>query len=708
VTLPDNNRREDGSDAFASNAALRSRLKSVSGRPQRPSNPPVRPQQSAAKQATSAPSAPPRRASRLHPPLTSEPQPQPLTPTPETTSDRACPQASNDGPGPTQRGAETTSDTLRDTLKQLQVDRNGELWAALMESRPALVAVATFSFLINLLMLTGPLFMLQVYDRVMTSGSMPTLVALGALTAGIYAIIGAFELIRSRVVVRIGREFDVRIADRVFLAAMRRSTFGQRTATAALRELDNIRQFVSGPGPLAIFDAPWTPIYLLIVFALHWVLGLAAVAAAIILLTLAYMSERSSRDPLLQGASKQAASLETAEIGQRNAESLLAMGMADAYRNRWQSRNAEALAWQTLAADRLGGVTATTKTLRLAFQSMMLGIGAALALNNEISAGTIVAATIIFGRALAPVEQVLGQWRSLLKAVDSFGKVDDLLKKEPEPAARTQLPRPRGHITVNGLRIASPDTKKLIVANLTFEARPGELLAVIGPSGSGKSTLTRALVGLWPPAAGSIRLDGAALDQWDRDALGQHVGYLPQSVELFSGTVRENISRFRTDVPDAAIIAAAQAAHAHDLILGLPNGYDTELGEFGALLSAGQRQRIALARALFDQPVLVVLDEPNANLDHAGDEALAAAIDGMRRRGQTVVIVSHRTQAIRQANKLLYLDKGLQRAFGPRDSVLAQIKGERSGATQAQQNTTARPPVAPRAQTAPAQAGGTR
>lgn len=575
----------------------------------------------------------------------------------------------------------STSDTIKDTLRRLKVDRDGELWAALMDSRTALIAVATFSFVINLLMLTGPLFMLQVYDRVMTSGSMPTLVALSVLTAGIYLVIGTFEMVRSRVVVRIGKEFDVRIADRVFLAALRRSTLGQKTTTAALRELDSIRQFVSGPGPLAIFDAPWTPIYLLIIFAFHWILGLAATVGALLLLTLAYVSERSSREPLLQGATKQAASLEAADVGQRNAESIIAMGMTDAYRKRWQETNVEALAWQSLASDRLGAVTATTKTLRLAFQSMMLAIGAALALNNEISAGTIVAATIIFGRALAPVEQALGQWRSLLRAVDSFGKIDDLLKKQPEPPPRTELPRPTGHLSVASLRIASPETKKLILANVSFDARPGELLTVIGPSGSGKSTLTRALVGLWPPVAGSIRLDGAALEQWDPDALGCHIGYLPQTVELFSGSVRANISRFRESVADDKVIAAAKAAHAHDLILGLPCGYDTELGDFGGLLSAGQRQRIALARALYDDPVLIVLDEPNSNLDRAGDEALAAAIDGMRARGQTIIMVSHRVQAIGQADKLLYLDKGLQRAFGPREAVLAKIKQAESART---------------------------
>ncbi|MEM1306956.1 MAG: type I secretion system permease/ATPase [Pseudomonadota bacterium] len=590
-------------------------------------------------------------------------------------------------PGPSRTGGGTSApkatpsgavnsgrNAVRQKLELLRLNRDGELWYALMQGKRALIATAAFSFTINLLMLTGPLFMLQVYDRVMASGSMPTLIALSLLTAAMYAAIGAFEFIRSRVVVRLGQEFDSRIADRVFKAALRRSVFGQRTSTAALRELDSIRQFVSGPGPLAIFDAPWTPIYLLIIFAFHWVLGIAATVGAIILLVLAYVSERSSRAPLMEAATKTSEAQDMADVGQRNAEVIAAMGMVDAYRQRWQVVNGEAVAWQGMAADRLGAVTATTKTLRLAFQSMMLAVGAALALNNEISAGTIVAATIIFGRALAPVEQALGQWRGMLRAADSFQKLDDLLKKEPEPQQRTSLPQPRGVVEVSNLRVAAPETRKLILASINFSIEPGKMLAVVGPSASGKSTLSRALVGLWPPSAGTIRLDGAALDQWGPDALGRHIGYLPQSVELFSGTVAENIARFDQNAKDAQIVEAAKRAHAHELILGLPDGYQTQLGDFGAHLSAGQRQRLGLARALYSDPVLVVLDEPNSNLDRAGDNALSAAVDGMRARGQTVVLVSHRVQAIGKADMLLYLDKGLQRAFGPRDEVLAQLQ----------------------------------
>ncbi|MEZ5845062.1 MAG: type I secretion system permease/ATPase [Hyphomicrobiaceae bacterium] len=556
-----------------------------------------------------------------------------------------------------------------------QIRRDGELYAAIAASRDAILATGVFSLVINVLMLTGPLFMLQVYDRVMTSGSIPTLIALAALTGFLYAAIGLLELVRSRVVVRVGLEFDRRIADRVFRSALRRGVTGKVSSVSALRELDQIRQFVAGPGPITLFDAPWTVVYLAVIFLLHWTLGLTATIGAAILVALTLASERLTRQPLIDAGKANARSIELAETGQRNAEAIAAMGMLDAYRSRWQRANGEALAWQTIAADRIGSISATTKTLRLALQSLMLAVGAALALANEISAGTIVAATIIFGRALAPVEQAIGQWRTMLKAIESYTKIDLLLRETPEPAARTALPAPAGHIDVEGLRVAAPETRQLILANLAFSVEPGQMLAVIGPSASGKSTLARALVGLWPPFGGSIRLDGARLEQWNPEELGRHIGYLPQTVELFSGTVRDNISRFRPDARDEDVVAAARMAHAHDLILALPNGYESEVGPSATYLSGGQRQRIGLARALFGNPVLVVLDEPNANLDRAGDEALAAAIDGMRARGQAIVLISHRVQAISKADLLLYLDRGVQRAFGPRSDVMRMLQG---------------------------------
>lgn len=596
-------------------------------------------------------------------------QPPPMPKAEPRRSQSAAP--SRSGAGPMPATASMTAST--------HLSSRGELMTAVFASRPAFKAIAWFSLASNVLMLAGPLFMLQVYDRVMTSGSMPTLIALFALTAAIYAFIGLLELVRSRVIVRVGVELDQRMSERVFAASLRRSLGQPSTSLHALREFDQLRQFIAGPGPLTFFDAPWTPIYLLVVFLTHWTLGVAATLGAILLVVIAWASEIRSRQPMAEAAKSGHRSLELAESGQRNAEAITAMGMLSAYRSRWQTANRESLGWQVLASDRLASLSSMSKSLRLLLQSMMLAIGAALAINGQISAGAIIAATIIFGRALAPVEQIVSQWRSFVKARESFAKLEELLKDHPEPPQKTSLPAPKGRLETRGLRVAAPSGQTVILANVTFAVEPGQMVAVIGPSASGKSSLARALVGLWQPAGGEILLDGARLDQWDGEALGRHIGYLPQNVELFAGSVRENIGRFDQSASDADVVAAARAAHAHDMIMSLPKGYDTELGAFGTYLSAGQRQRIGLARALFGEPALIVLDEPNANLDRSGDEALAAAIDGMRAGGHAVVLVSHRVQAIGKADLLLYLERGQQRAFGPREDVLRFLQSGQGG-----------------------------
>ncbi|MEZ5907812.1 MAG: type I secretion system permease/ATPase [Hyphomicrobiaceae bacterium] len=550
-----------------------------------------------------------------------------------------------------------------------------ELTGAFLASRRAIGATFLFSMVINVLMLAGPLFMLQVYDRVMSSGSLPTLIALSIITATVYVFIGILELVRSRVLSRIAGDIDARISDRVLEASLRAGLAQGGGSATALRELDHLRQFVAGPAPMTIFDAPWTPVYIAVIAMLHWTLGMAAAAGAVVLLAIALWSEFSSRRPLAEATRAMGRSLELAEVGHRNVEVIASMGMLEAFRRRWQRLNGEALAWQTVAADRLGTSGAVTKSLRLLMQSGMLALGAVLALQSEISAGAIVAATIIFGRALAPVEMAVGNWRGTVRARAAYRKLAALLHAMPELPARTALPTPSGRVSVEALRVAAPQTRQLILSNVNFKLEPGQVLGVIGPSASGKSTLARVIVGLWPALSGAVRLDGAKLDQWGSDALGLHIGYLPQGVELFAGSVRENIARFREDASDEDVVAAARMAHAHELVLALPDGYDTELGAFASHLSAGQRQRIALARALFGRPPLVVLDEPNSNLDRAGDEALTAAIDDMRRRGQTVVIVSHRMQALASCDLVLFLDRGVQRIFGPRHDVLRQLGG---------------------------------
>ncbi|HMN36579.1 MAG TPA: type I secretion system permease/ATPase [Hyphomicrobium sp.] len=562
--------------------------------------------------------------------------------------------------------------------------RDSEIKNALRASRRALNATFLFSAVINILMLAGPIFMLQVYDRVLGSGSFPTLITLFAITAALYAIIGMLELARSRIISRVGAEIDQRLSDRIFEASLRKSLATQGAAAPALRELDSFRQFISGPAPITFFDAPWTPVYLGFITMTHWTLGAAALIGTLILLVLAWASEQSGRAPLMQASQAVTKSLEMAETGQRNAEAITAMGMLSSYRKRWQTLNGEGLGWQLLASDRLGGLSAITKTTRLLLQSMMLAIAAALAVGGEITSGAIIAATIIFGRALAPVEQAVGHWRAFIKARESYRKLDDVLSYAPPDRERTRLPRPKGVLDVHDIRVAAPETRNVILSGITFRASPGQMLAIIGPSASGKSTLVRAIVGLWPTFSGGVLIDGARLDQWHPEDLGRYIGYLPQTVELFAGTVRQNIARFREDASDEEVIEAAKQAHAHDLILGLPRGYETELGTFGSYLSGGQRQRIALARALFGNPPLVVLDEPNSNLDRPGDEALSAAIDGMRKRGQTVILVSHRVQAIGKADLLLLIERGQQRAYGPRGEVMKLFQGPRGAGPSAQ------------------------
>ncbi|MBV1693302.1 MAG: type I secretion system permease/ATPase [Hyphomicrobiales bacterium] len=598
----------------------------------------------------------------------------------------AAPAAQADAAAPATTSTPPPSQPASATSRLPDIDRligRSELRQALDKSWRAVKAVGWFSCAINILMLTGPLFMLQVYDRVLTSGSIPTLLALSALTAALYAVIGVLELVRSRVIVRLGMEIDQRIGDRIFEASLRHSINGPGTSVGALRELDTLRNFVAGPAPMTAFDAAWTPIYLLVIFLTHWSLGLAAALGMALLVVCAWVSEQRGRGPLQETTKASLRSIEMAEVGQRNAAVLISMGMIGTYRARWQHLNQTALAWQVYASDQLGGIGAISKALRLLLQSLMLAIGAALAVKGEISAGAIVAGTIIFGRALAPVEQAIAHWRSAVKAYESYTHLDALLKVVPPDVARMDLPAPKGNIEVQGLRVAAPQGRQLILSGISFHVSPGQMLAVIGPSASGKSSLVRTLVGLWQPFAGHVKIDGVRLDQWTSERLGRHIGYLPQDVELFSGTVRDNIARFDTNATDDAVIAAAKAAHAHDLITALPRGYDTELGAFGTHLSAGQRQRIALARALYADPALVVLDEPNANLDRAGDEALSSAIDGMRRRGQAIIMVSHRVQAIGLADLVLYIDRGVKRAFGPRDQVLQAING--GGRAQSQQ-----------------------
>ena len=549
-----------------------------------------------------------------------------------------------------------------------------EVKSALKRCGGSFLMTAFFSFFINILVLAGPLYMLLVYDRVLTSGSLSTLTALSILVALLLVLMGGLEFVRSRILVRIGRRIDQRLHDRVFDALMRRSLLpGQGTNDRPLRDLASLREFLSGPGPTTFFDAPWVPIFILAIFLLHPVLGYVAMGGAVLLFAVALANEFLTRKPLGESGLHQTEALGLANAGQRNAEVLASMGMMSGLRARWGWYHAYAQQAQVKASDRAGSLTAVSKTLRLVLQSAILGAGAALAIDQIISPGAMIAASIIMGRALAPVEQAIGQWRNFVAARGAYSRLGQLLQENPEEPSWVRLPQPQGRVSVERVFAGPPAAKRPLLTDINFALEPGEALGVIGPSSSGKSTLARLLAGVWSAQHGAIRLDGALLSQWDRKRLGNHIGYLPQDVELFNGSVRDNICRFSEEPDDEAVVEAALQAGVHHMILQLSEGYNTIIGEGGSRLSGGQRQRIALARALYKNPVLVVLDEPNSNLDAEGEMALTRAVRDMRTRGQTVVIVAHRPSAIAAVDKLLMLENGAVRAYGSKDDVLKSV-----------------------------------
>ena len=549
-----------------------------------------------------------------------------------------------------------------------------EVRAALSKSRGAFFMTGVFSFFINLLMLTAPLYMLQVYDRVLASRSEPTLIVLTILAGGLLLVMGGLDLIRSRVLVRVGVKMDALLNARVFSAVFAQTLRGGRGQRAqALRDLDSLRQFLTGPGPFAFFDAPWAPLYLVVVFLFHPILGFVALAGAVVLFSMAVVNEVVTRRPLQLANAQAIAANGFAEASLRNAEVLEALGMLSAIRKRWTAQHCQGLELQATASDRAATLTAWSKAIRISLQVAILGAGAALAIQQIITPGVMIAASILMGRALAPVEQAIGQWRHFVGARQAYRRLTELLQAVPEQEERLTLPKPEGRLAVEQLIAAAPGLQKPVLKGVTFELEPGQALGVIGPSASGKSTLARNLVGVWAPQSGAVRLDGAEVQGWDAEQLGPYLGYLPQDVELFAGSVAENISRFSAEASPEAVVAAARAAGVHDMILQLDKGYDSEIGEQGCVLSGGQRQRVGLARALYGEPALVVLDEPNASLDAAGDEALTQAILGLKARGATVVVMAHRPSAIAAVDKLLMLRDGRVEAFGPKEEVIAKV-----------------------------------
>ena len=539
--------------------------------------------------------------------------------------------------------------------------------------RKVLIQAGVFSFFVNLLMLTGPIYMLQMYDRVLSSRSVETLVVITGLTVVLFAAMGALDFARGALLSRSGAEFENRLKPLAFDFSMEASRQGATSTDQALKDLRQIRTFVGSSALTAVFDAPWTPIFLLVVFLMHWLLGLVALGGLFILLGLAIVNERSSRKANQKAQAIMLDSDRLAISSLRNAAAADAMGMRKVLRDRWASLGDSASSYAVSATDTIGGLTAASKATRLFLQSAILGTGALLAIRGEVTPGVMIAASIITGRALAPIEIVTGQWRNFALTNTAYQRLKKFIAAAPREEERTALPAPTGGITVERLYCQPSGAKTPVLKNASFKLEPGEALGIVGPSAAGKSTLARALVGVEPMRAGDIRLDGASLNQWDRDALGPYIGFLPQEIELFAGTAAQNICRFSENPDSEAIIAAAKAAGAHEMILSFADGYDTEIGERGSHISAGQRQRLGLARALYGDPKIVVLDEPNANLDAEGDAALAKAVQDVKKRGATIIIVAHRPSAIAFVDKLLLLMDGEVREFGPRDDVLAKI-----------------------------------
>jgi PrtD family type I secretion system ABC transporter len=556
-----------------------------------------------------------------------------------------------------------------------KISPNGAARNALIAFKRPLIAAASFSGIINILLLSGSLFMLQVYDRVLPSHSLPTLLALFILIIFLYGFQASLEMIRARLFVRIGSQLDATLGKLVFEASVQEGlgAEGPKRSGSRFRDLEQLRGFLASGGPAAIFDLPWTPVYIALLFLLHPILGFVGLGAIIILSVLTWLADRNASPHQGTAAAAVAEASSLAESARRNAETITPMGMTEALSRAWFSKNRTASMATLASSDASGAIGAVSRFFRQALQSGVLAIGAVLVIRGEASGGVMIAASVLLGRGLAPVEFAISHWRGFVSARQAFARLDASLPATHAMAPMVALPAPTQELVVDGIWVSPDRSREPIVRNVGFRLEASEALGVIGPSGSGKSSLVRAIVGVWPILRGSARLDGATLDQWTVADRGRFLGYLPQTVELFEGTIGQNISRFDVDATSDAILAAAQSADLLNFIKGLPNGFDTLVGDRGDLLSAGQRQRIALARALYGDPFLVVLDEPNSSLDAEGEAALTQAIISVRKRGGIVIVVAHRPSALQAVSKVLVMADGAVRAFGPRDEVLQKL-----------------------------------
>lgn len=551
------------------------------------------------------------------------------------------------------------------------------LGVAFRQIRPGLIAAGGLSIFINLLVFVSPLYTMQIYDRVLTSRNTMTLLLLSLIALALFVSYAALEHFRSRILVQTGLRFDHLLSGKAFETAL---TQALRTRSPhhvqLLRDVDTLREVMSGGVMTSLMDVPWTPIFLAMCFLLHPLIGMVALMGAVFILVLAFLNERATKAPLIAASLKNLDALDRLTSSLRNAEAIRGLGMGPAIRSAWSVMHGQALVDSARAGERGGTLLAISKFLRMAIQVAIMGVAAYLAINQQVSGGVLFAASLIMGRALAPIEAAVAQWRVLVAARTSFARLNDALRAHESERRPTRLPPIAGDISVEGLTVVVPGSQYPAIADVTLRLQPGEVVAIVGASGSGKSTLARAMVGAWPAAQGCVRIDGNDLRHFDPTTLGQNLGYLPQDVELFAGTVRDNIARFRDNASDEQVIEAAQLASAHAMIQRLPQGYDTVIGDNGAGLSGGQRQRIGLARALFGRPVVVVLDEPNANLDGDGDRALTDAIRMLRQQRVTIVIINHRPDLLSAVDKIVFMHGGRVGRVGTRDEILPLLVGD--------------------------------
>lgn len=551
--------------------------------------------------------------------------------------------------------------------------QKSELGMVLAHCRSSFLAAGGFSVFINVLILVPSLYMLQIYDRILSSRNVTTLVVMTFIGVFLVAVYATLEIVRSQILVRISGRLNELLSGRVFAAIFKSAVLrADGGSSQPLRDLDTVREFMTGQGLFALFDAPWTPIYTALIFAIHPVLGILSVIGAVLIFCLALANEFSTRALIAEATVQSMGANRFVDTSLRNVEALEAMGMLRGIYQKWLDKRFRSLQLQSRASDRAGMLLAASKFVRICLQMAILGCGAYYVLQNELTAGLMIAASIVMGRALAPIELAVSTWKQFLAARGAYGRLNDLLARIPPQPETMPLPPPEGRISVENIVVAAPGLRIPILRGLSFNVKAGDMVGIIGPSAAGKSTLARTLAGVWPVYGGAVRIDGAEINTWDKDRLGPHIGYCPQDIELFEGTVAENIARFGNVDPDL-VVSAAKNAGVHQLVLNLPQGYDTQVGPGGITLSAGQRQRVALARALYGDPAILILDEPNSNLDTEGDNALVKAMAGVKERHKTTFVITHRVHLLSQVDHILALNQGVIEKFGTREQILSQF-----------------------------------